>query len=844
VADIPILSKILEGARWWGDEVVDDKMLGQGLRMANQGMRAIDRAPLPFQPPGGLGSAIVKAGPLGGIMDLMLPNQADASLANVQRRGGKDWVDVAYKNSPWQHFFAGAALDPLNLVGMGVPGKLATAAPAGGKLASALKVADILDRAPGVVANKSMDALSSVGRGALQGAADVVGPMVPSSPALDAFGNAVGKTMQGWREQALTSGGYHVNNWLGNVALAGQAGQWDVAKAAALAPFTGRGGARVVKTTTAPGVQNVKVGEDLLNKIGNHRQPLNYATPPPPIDPASFTSRWNEQMAKINRPGNINNVTPERSVYRDIPDSPLNPLRDKAAGIFEANKRFGTERVEGPAVDAAFNKTFRPAFNQNASEFYKELQHVRDPMTGRRPPEVQQAVAAFKKAQGQMSPDDLREILQPGTRARRVSNAAMPQNTNQMVGGAPVGVSGRPPVQPSYLDGLVENWENRIIDSLEAGTKNSTDIFFDYSANNPVDKLGRNAFAFHRFAVNNIPKGIRASGERPINAMIPSEYYRASDKYNEQQGLPGPTWHGKMPIGGQIPGVGQFNFDPVGVLPFGALVKAATRPHSQNDDDGSWLGQLADDFQGVGLGLNPFIEAALTATGQHGQGFAPGFLRASQPVNGILSSVLDRPVDIEGAQKGLLGSVQEGLGQGRPFPYQEYLLKKRQAELKANGEDPTKAGALLGDQMAVEGVGGFAGVPGLKLLTPEEQNIRHDNRLAQAYKLAGNLAGYRANPAAGAYADLYPEDQQIANWGNLSAAEREQLFRDPKVRDKLLAQLAMQLHNTGGKALSPNPLISKGLAAQKAGRVAFSPAVNQALSRRSMADSVDPGRKR
>jgi len=156
----------------------------------------------------------------------------------------------------------------------------------------------------------------------------------------------------------------------------------------------------------------------------------------------------------------------------------------------------------------------------------------------------------------------------------------------------------------------------------------------------------------------------------------------------------------------------------------------------------------------------------------------------------------------------------------QPFPYQEYLLRKRQAELKALGKDPSQAGVDVGYQMADEGLAGFMGVPGLKYLSPEEQTIRHNQKLAQAYKLAGNQEGYRANPTAGAYAVLDPRDEQIANWDKQSADVRQRLLRDPEVRDQLLDKLAMQLHNTGSASASrnPNPLVSSASRNGKAGR--------------------------
>jgi hypothetical protein len=186
--------------------------------------------------------------------------------------------------------------------------------------------------------------------------------------------------------------------------------------------------------------------------------------------------------------------------------------------------------------------------------------------------------------------------------------------------------------------------------------------------------------------------------------------------------------------------------------------------------------------------------------------------------------MLGRPVDIEGGPKELLGNAQEALTGQRPFPYQEYLLRKRQAELKALGKDPSQAGSNVGRQMALEGLAGFVGIPGLKLLTPEEQAIRKNAQLAQAYKLAGNTPGYRANPTAGAYAALDPRDEQVANWDKLSAVERQRLLRDPEVRDQLLDKLAMQLHN-GSQQRAANPFIGRaqGQGASRSTQASYRP---------------------
>ena len=59
-------------------------------------------------------------------------------------------------------------------------------------------------------------------------------------------------------------------------------------------------------------------------------------------------------------------------------------------------------------------------------------------------------------------------------------------------------------------------------------------------------------------------------------------------------------------------------------------------------------------------------------------------------------------------------------------------MRKRQAELKALGKDPKLAGDQVGDPMGIEGAWRLRGDTGLKLLTPEEQDIRYNQKLAQA----------------------------------------------------------------------------------------------------------------
>ena len=804
MADIPLLSGVGDKLKDWEEQVIEDKIMGHALRMAQEASTGGGKvAPMGMDPV----SAIARAlGPKGG------------SAASAKGLTGRAWVDEAYKDQPWERMGTSLLLDPTNLIGFGLPGLAAKGAikvpMIGSQLAKGLQAANVVDALPGKITGKAIDTASDIGRAGLKKGFDTVAPHIPDNPTTQAIGKAYDKTMQGWREQALLAPAYHVANYVGNMEAALRSGQGDVIKATAMGPLRGRS----------------KEVDQILRNLSNDRAPLTYASgaPPPPIDPTAFGPRHSDQMAKLGREPNVNNPLSTPSVFRDIPDTvaPLNWARDKFAGLSETSKKFGQGRVEGPGVDAAFQKTFQPEFKKNANEFYQELQRVVDPKTGKRPPEVANAIAAFKKSKGQMSPDDLKEILKPGAGARRAAFAANPNPPKA-----------RKPRTPDYLDDVVTNWENRIIGSMEAGTKNSTDIFFDYTADNPIDKIGQNVMAFHRFPINSLPKSLKQAGKTPLYANVPREYYRASDEYNEEKGLPA-SFHGQMPFGPKLPGGTQVMADPLGMTAFGALMKSATRPSTPYDNKGTGIGEVADDMRGLGLGLNPLIDTLLTVTGQHGRSFAPSFLRASQPINGVASQLLDRPVDIEGFPKELLGNAQEHFTGQRPFPYQEYLLRKRRAELKASGKDTSLAGSQLGDTMETEGLGRFMGIPGLKLLSPEEQTIRKAQQLARAMDQAGVKDAYTQQfPMARAYTDLDPRDETVRNWDSqsadvrqrllrdpevradlskewnwkkLSASERAQLLRDPELRDGLLDMLALQLHNTNGKqpARSVNPLMA------------------------------------
>jgi hypothetical protein len=681
--DIPLLSGIGDKLQGWQDSVVDDKMLGHGLKTAYDLMSLGGRVPVTSG-----------ADPVSALV--AMGNQDDMARASQAGLSGKQWVDAAYANSPWQHVLTSAVLDPLNLVGMGLPSKALTVVPAASRAGQAFRVLDAADKLPAAVSKPVMD-LAGQGIGKLFEGANAAAAPVANAFARNYPGaaEASGNVMRAWREQALLSPGYHVRNAAENLLRPIlDSGDWETARETVKNMFTGRNKFDDLVSS------GVRLDQDpaVLKAVG--QDPTQQGV-------ESVYRKFQFQPKPI--PGGVPPMGTATTQPLTGVQNVANYATGKIADISEMNRRAGTF-IEGSARKAAIANQYSRAIEQGAS-------HA-------------QAV-----------------------------DAAI-----------------------DYADKL----------------------FFDYEKNTPVDQLGQNLFAFHKFATQNLPAQLAMSAEKPALMNVPANYYRVSDEYNQQHGLSS-RFHGELPVGDT-----GFYINPLAYSSLGEMVGAATK-HTPNDDEGTLLGQAADAGKELGFGLNPFLDAALTVTGQHGRTFAPGFLRASQPINGILSATLGRPVDIEGVVKDPLGDLQESLTGQQPFPYQEYLLRKRQAELKALGKDPSQAGSDVGYQMADEGMAGFLGLPSVKYLSPEEQIIRRNQELAQAYKLAGNQAGYHANPTAGAYAELDPRDEQIANWDHLSVDERQRLLRDPEVRDQLLDKLAMQLHNTGSARanISTNPLIGQ-----------------------------------
>ena len=112
---IPVLSGVLDGAEWWQRNVLEDKIVGPLYRsMAEAQLR---NAPYKAEHP-------------------LLIDLSPSSPEHVQflqelagAKSGTQAADVAFRDNPWGRLLVTSAADPLNLVGVGIPGKLAEALP-------------------------------------------------------------------------------------------------------------------------------------------------------------------------------------------------------------------------------------------------------------------------------------------------------------------------------------------------------------------------------------------------------------------------------------------------------------------------------------------------------------------------------------------------------------------------------------------------------------------------------------------------------------------------------------------------------------------------------------------
>lgn len=574
-----------------------------------------------------------------GISPGRLLSPGDAALqAGAAAPDAATATEVAFRDAPWQRFGTEVATDPMNLVGVGIPGRLAQV----GALKAVrpeLEALDALGAWRNAKLNAGFSAAGKATRSTLEPAAQV---LIKGG---ERFGEAHPKIAQGvelgsrmWREQALhPAPAYYVRNWGENVMRAITNGEFDVAT-------------ETVKGTMRRPTRAQEIYRE-LGIDGPHQIDGLIQDPTLHNNARVLTSG---ESVELGRGG--------RSAYRELGDKISNPgirgALHKFGGLMEKGTAFNAERIEGPAREAAFAHAYDEA---------------------------------------------------------RAAGATTGQ-------------------------------------ALEQGVGHANELFYDYSKNTPLDQVARHGLAFHKFALNNLPAQMKLATQRPAILNVPNQYYDVSEDYADQRGL-SQRFNGSMPIGGEAQDGTQAHISPFDMWSVGQLVKMARRNDPESGATG--LGDVANTMRDMGLGLHPFINVPLAATGQFGREIPNGLLRLAQPTNALAGLLMHRPVDVEGPYKNLV--------EPNGLPYQEWLIRKRQAELGLKQgirperalQDPAlrqQAEADSAVESSIPSLGGWLGVPGLKVLNAEEAMIRQNEAIAgQAFDHGLKNQGY-ANPTSGAYA--------------------------------------------------------------------------------------------
>lgn len=739
---IPGLSQALDAAEWWQRNVTEG-LVGNSLKTRAQ--RELLRSVLPagkFLVPGEEG------------FDRLSPNATDLERwIKPADATPQEVMDFGYENSPWSRFAITAAADPLNLLGMGVPGKIAEGLPAASKLRTALEAANFVDQAPGKLASGAFDAAGtlagSVVKPVAEHAQDAISAGLNANPRARSAIDAYNRAIQAWREQALFAVPYHLTNGLDNLIKPVARGDLDTA---------GQYIRGLVKGNNS--------GDELLARMKWADFPEGLIETE--VNPSAYRS------SRLGPPVPGTGVGPHGA---QIPrQGVLRPLDAIGTGM-EANRRLG-QKIEGTARRAAFGTESQKQLAEKAKALADQLR------AGGLNSQADELLARG----GQINSDELSRALQKAgvPRADRIR--------------------------------LRADWEMAQREAQQKGLDYANKLYFDYGTHGPLDNIGRNLFAFHKFATHNLPYFAKESIGRPVNANVPTDYYRVSDAYNEDHGLPG-RYHGEMPIG-NVGGTDVF-INPMKVWSFGQLVGAATRKDREQGQ--SELGDVAMTLKDLGLGLNPVIDAALMKTGQYGSSIPNGLLRLAQPINAIGSLATGHQVDIERAYKDLVSPPEA-------FPYTDYLRNKRLAELSVRdaqqvnarpyvqamrGPDSPLAQQAEGDVARDQGIMGLVNslLPlGFKTLNEEEAGIRQNAAIASNYYDRGLKTMASKNPTKGAYSEIPQnaenaggQDQLLAdiqNFDKLPPDRQQAILANPAARLLLSEHLSGRLHKKNTNPLT------------------------------------------
>lgn len=296
--------------------------------------------------------------------------------------------------------------------------------------------------------------------------------------------------------------------------------------------------------------------------------------------------------------------------------------------------------------------------------------------------------------------------------------------------------------------GFSQKWAGILDESNREGVRLANEINFDYGKETQLDAALRKLFAFHFWAVRNVPFYAVHLAENPGLAMALWRWNQLSREETEEKGLTG-RFAGMVSTGklgfGDVLGEalfgrdGQVFFNPALYV----SIMGQLRPPRTGEDD-PWLRQALAAGQNFGLSPIPQVSMGLQATrnldptgqGLLGDNPAGNVFRASSLISALAGAAQGQPVDIEAPLKNVVGGSMD---------FNRYYILKRIAEKSVeetgqpnhpdylaamtNPSSPIyrQAAADVARDNLVTQTSGFMGVP-LKFLPETEARVRAEQK--------------------------------------------------------------------------------------------------------------------
>jgi hypothetical protein len=280
---------------------------------------------------------------------------------------------------------------------------------------------------------------------------------------------------------------------------------------------------------------------------------------------------------------------------------------------------------------------------------------------------------------------------------------------------------------------LTRHWANVIRNAVDEGVRRSNDIYFDYRDFTNLDRVLKAVFAFPFWTTRALPWWFRELRRNPALAGALAHYVGNNRRWQEEQGLPESMALSvplaRLNLGGRE---GTLYGAPLSFLSILENIgKLGTA-----DDPVETLGAF-------GLSPQPLAGTAVALSGLMGDRMTPSMLPTQLP-NAVLSLLLEEPVNLEAPLRGRIDQARAAFGQ-RPFDLQDYLLRRRLAELSIEDtgkmaqqpyldaiylDSPTRRRAerSLAREQAITSLLNWLGIPRTRFISDTEQRIRHDQR--------------------------------------------------------------------------------------------------------------------